>query len=64
MPPACLCRQTLEGTGKGNGRPESWEVAGVPAEDLSATDFKILNLLPSRGIGLEVEVSGTLKRPA
>lgn len=31
VPPAGLCSQeTLEGTGKGNGRPEGWEVARVP----------------------------------
>lgn len=41
--PLCLCRQkTLEGTGKGNGKPEGWEVAGVAERDLSTTDFKIL----------------------
>ena len=31
-----MCRQkTLEGTGKGNGKPEGWEVAGVAERDLS-----------------------------
>ena len=43
MLPRCLGRQkTLEGTGKGNGKPEGWEVAGVAERDLSTTDFKIL----------------------
>ena len=48
MRPACLCSQkTLEGTGKGNGKPGGWEVAGVAERDLSTTAFKILIPLPS-----------------
>lgn len=31
VPPACLCQETLEGTQKGNRRPEGWEVTEVPA---------------------------------
>lgn len=63
VPPVCLCcRETFEGMGKGNGRPEGWKVARVPAGDLSTTDFKILNPLSSRGRGLREEVSGTLSQ--
>ena len=64
VPPACLCRQeTLEGTGKGNGRPEGWEVAGVSVQDLSTTDFKILIPLPTKGWRWRfLELSGDLHR--
>lgn len=64
VPPACLCRQeTLEGTGKGNRRPEGWEVSGVSVQDLSTTDFKILILLPSKVWRWRfLELSGDLHR--
>ena len=62
--PLCLCRQkTLDGTGKGNGKPEGWEVAGVAERDLSTTDFKILIPLPSKGWWERfLELSGDLHR--